>query len=143
MLKEDELLWFQRSREEWLVSGDKNIKFYHASTQVRKNRHKIQALKNPNQDWITNTTQLENMVYELYMQLFRNDNICNRVKPNLANCPKHTEVQKQSLAIRLSLEEVKQTFFDMAPFKSPREDGFHATFYQNMWEVMGNLCTVL
>lgn len=37
-----------------------------------------------------------------------------------------------------SREEIRKALFDMAPFKAPRSDGFHARFYQNSWDVMGN-----
>ncbi|XP_019160483.1 PREDICTED: uncharacterized protein LOC109157057 [Ipomoea nil] len=39
VLYQEELLWFQRSREEWIVSGDRNTKFYHAATMVRRARN--------------------------------------------------------------------------------------------------------
>ena len=37
--------------------------------------------------------------------------------------------------------EVKKTLFDMAPYKSPGNDGFHAGFFQKTWAVVGeSLC---
>lgn len=37
--------------------------------------------------------------------------------------------------------EIKHALFDMAPWKSPRPDGYHAGFYQNTWQLIGgNVC---
>ncbi|XVF47014.1 hypothetical protein PTKIN_Ptkin03bG0075000 [Pterospermum kingtungense] len=44
VLKQEEMFWFQRSREEWIRFGDLNTKFYHASIVVKRSRNTIQAL---------------------------------------------------------------------------------------------------
>ncbi|XP_075481174.1 uncharacterized protein LOC142521884 [Primulina tabacum] len=53
ILEQEELMWFQKSREEWIVSGDINTKFYHASTMVRRSRNKIGALMGDNGEWVS------------------------------------------------------------------------------------------
>ncbi|XP_031124340.1 uncharacterized protein LOC116027055 [Ipomoea triloba] len=35
-LQQEEILWFQQAREEWIASGDRNTKFYHAATKCKK-----------------------------------------------------------------------------------------------------------
>ncbi|XP_019177850.1 PREDICTED: uncharacterized protein LOC109173044 [Ipomoea nil] len=45
ILHQEELLWFQRSREEWITSGDRNTRFYHAATTVRRSTWIIKRLK--------------------------------------------------------------------------------------------------
>ena len=52
VLDQDELLWFQRSREDWIESGDRNTKFYHTSTLIRKRRNNLKALRTPHGEWI-------------------------------------------------------------------------------------------
>lgn len=42
-----------------------------------------------------------------------------------------------SFCRNITNEEVKSALFIMSPFKAPRPDGFHATFYQNMWDTVG------
>lgn len=38
-------IWFQKSRVDWLLCGDKSIRFFHASTIVRRKRNRIERLK--------------------------------------------------------------------------------------------------
>lgn len=47
ILYQEELLWFQRSREEWITSGDRNTPYYHAAATVRKARNTITSLQRP------------------------------------------------------------------------------------------------
>nr|GMD88092.1 uncharacterized protein LOC109172167 [Ipomoea batatas] len=35
ILYQKELMWFQRSREDWIVSGDRNTKYYHTAVMIR------------------------------------------------------------------------------------------------------------
>lgn len=47
-LYQEELGWFQKSREEWIHSGDRNTRFYHAAMMVRRAKQKIHKLKDEN-----------------------------------------------------------------------------------------------
>ena len=43
-LVQEELLWFQKSREQWVKFGDRNTKFFHVQTLVRRKHNKIHGL---------------------------------------------------------------------------------------------------
>ena len=57
ILHQEELYWFQRSREEWIFSGDRNTRFFHVATVVNRSRNRILRLKekrlveNPTDRW--------------------------------------------------------------------------------------------
>lgn len=45
------LFWKQKSREKWIQEGDRNTKFFHLTTMVRRRRNKIDGLYNANGVW--------------------------------------------------------------------------------------------
>ena len=57
-LLRNEILWKQKSREVWLKEGDKNSKFFHFSTIIRRRRNSIDALKNDSGEWITDRGEI-------------------------------------------------------------------------------------
>lgn len=52
-LKRKDIMWKQRSREQWLTDGDRNTSFFHLSTKIRRQRNQIAAIKINNNEWIT------------------------------------------------------------------------------------------
>nr|GMD28272.1 reverse transcriptase [Ipomoea batatas] len=67
---EEELMWFQRSREDWIVSGDRNTKYYHTAVMVRKTRNSVSRLKLATREWTTDNAQLKTHVRDYYISLF-------------------------------------------------------------------------
>jgi hypothetical protein len=52
ILKLEEELWALKSRVGWVVEGDRNTKFFHTSTIVRRRANKIVRLRNSVGEWI-------------------------------------------------------------------------------------------
>jgi len=51
VLKQEEILWYQKSRENWVKLGDRNTSFFHTQTLVRRKRNKLQGLFLENGQW--------------------------------------------------------------------------------------------
>lgn len=51
-LTQEELLWFQKSRCEWLKWGDRNTKFFHTVAVVKGARNRIDSLKDSSGQWV-------------------------------------------------------------------------------------------
>lgn len=77
VLKQDEMLWFQQSREEWITSEDLNMKFYHASLVTRKRRNHIFMLQNDEGVWIQHSDTLKALVQNFYSNLFATEEGCD------------------------------------------------------------------
>ncbi|XP_028805248.1 uncharacterized protein LOC114760152 [Neltuma alba] len=52
VLKQEEILWFQKSRGKWINDGDRNTKYYYLKTLTRRRRNKVAMLKNDEGQWI-------------------------------------------------------------------------------------------
>ena len=44
ILFQEEMFWYQKSRENWVKFGDKNSSFFHAQTIIRRNKKKIEFI---------------------------------------------------------------------------------------------------
>lgn len=72
VLKQEEILWYQKSREKWVKLGDRNAKFFHTQTIVRR-RNKIQGMNIANESWCTEPDTLKWEVKDFFLNLFQAD----------------------------------------------------------------------
>lgn len=70
VLNQEELLWFQQSRENWIKSGDRNTKFYHLSTKVRQKRRRGYILKDTNGQVAKDYEESGSFLQEYFRNIF-------------------------------------------------------------------------
>ena len=75
VLKQEEIFWFQKSREDWIVNGDRNTSFFHLSTVIRRNRGIIQGLRNDSSKWVWDQNQLKQLVHSYFIAVCSNNDI--------------------------------------------------------------------
>ena len=132
-LNQEEIMWFQRSREGSIRTGERNTKFYHAATTARKYRKNVKPLR---------MRKVSGQIIDSNFQaLFMSKTPNNSNSNTLNGFPTIKEEHLTMLQRDFTREEIKQVVFDMDPFKSPGNDGFHSGFYQKTWEtVRGPVC---
>ncbi|XP_061364993.1 uncharacterized protein LOC133308390 [Gastrolobium bilobum] len=74
-LDQEEMLWFQKSRHSWIVDGDKNTRFYHLKTIIRRSVNKVSRLRNDSNGWIEDPVELKTHVCNFYRRLFQEENL--------------------------------------------------------------------
>lgn len=75
VLEQEEVLWFQKSREKWVVLGDRNTKYFHTSTIIRRRRNRIESLKDDNGQWVSEMPALESLAVNYYKRLYSMDDV--------------------------------------------------------------------
>nr|GMC96826.1 LINE-type retrotransposon LIb DNA [Ipomoea batatas] len=69
VLVEEELLWFQKLRRQWVQDGDRNTAFYHKSTLIRRNRARIRMLK-INGEWNSDFNDISDHMSNFFIDIF-------------------------------------------------------------------------
>jgi len=138
VLEQEEMLWYQKSREKWVVHGDKNTSFFHTSTIIRRRRNRIDMLKDEEDRWVVDMAELEKLALEYYRRLYSLDD----VDPVVDRLPKEGFVRLSTtdhvnLNKQFSVGEVEQALRSMDKFKAPGPDGYQPIFYQTCWDVVG------
>lgn len=144
---QEELLWFQRSRAKWVMSGDRNTSYYHLKTVSRRRRNRILVLRDDNGKWIEEEENVKDMVNMFYKNLFAgSDSVMHRFQTRITY-PVVDAKLMADLALPIGNMEIKYAIFSMGSWKAPRLDGFSAGFYQQTWSVVAhsmcvNLCVM-
>ena len=94
------------------------------------------GLKDAEGEWISDLMALAKMVQNFYQTLFTTegqDGHSLRYPNSFLILPRDLQ---QNLSKPFSKDEDKKALFDMAPYKVPCVDGFHAGFFQGAWPVV-------
>lgn len=70
VLIQEELLWKQKARVNWLEHGDKNTRYFHTSTMIKRKRNIIEMLSRDDGSMVTDVEQLKSMVVEFFTKLY-------------------------------------------------------------------------
>lgn len=132
--KQEETYWGQRSRIKWLNWGDKNSKFFHASTIQRRERNRILRIKDGDGEWVEGQEGITEAILKHYGEVYNSD-----------PCPvgieffQHMPVlvspeMNDTLLLPFSDLDVKFAVDSLGASKAPGPDGFNGLFYQKNWE---------
>jgi hypothetical protein len=137
VLYQEELLWYQKSREKWIKFGDKNTKFFHAQTIIRRKRNKIHGITLPSGAWCTDDTILQEEAVKYFKNLFSPPDNSYTFPFDVGDVPKLDAAQIQALTQQITKEEVLTALNQMHPLKAPGPDGFHGVFFRQYWHILG------
>lgn len=141
ILHQEQLIWYQKSRSNFLLDGDRNTRYYHLATKIRRRSNNISALQVPSGEWVMELPEIKKLLLDFFGSLYT----AEPINPSLhspqtsISCtfPAMTESQLASLEVPFSETEVTDTLKMMGAYKAPGPDGYPAVFFQQHWDLVG------
>ena len=138
ILFQEEMLWYQKSREKWIKFGDKNTAFFHAQTIIRRKRNRIHRLQLPDGTWSSDSDTLQDEAQRYFKSFFTDNQPPHDRSFNEGAHPSIDADGKISLTSPITKPEVFAALNSMKPYKAPGPDGFHCIFFKQYWHIVGD-----
>jgi hypothetical protein len=137
--RQEEILWKQKSRVQWLKEGERNTRFFHRTVIQRRHSNKITHLISEAGETITSHADMENTLIDYFQNLLseplqdRREAIhkITRHVPSLV-----TQEQNSMLLRPITIEEVDEALQQTPKNKAPGPDGFTSDFFHHCWPMI-------
>ena len=140
-----DLLWYQKARVDQLRDGDRNTRFFHTSTIIRRRRNRISTLQDENEEWIEDPASLRDLVVNHFKRLFTEDDTeYSGSQLGTWDFPVLSADDVRELVRPFSKDDVLLALQSMHPYRAPGPDGFQAIFFQKQWHIVGDdICSTV
>ncbi|XP_057449118.1 uncharacterized protein LOC130740498 [Lotus japonicus] len=138
ILKQEELLWFQKSRENRVQYGDRNTAYFHTQTVIRRKRNHIHRLKIGDGSWCSDAEILKHEVQSFFVNLFAAPLHTQGAVLSHDRFPSLQAEAKFELIQPVTKAEVKEALMGIKSFSAPGPNGFQPFFYKKYWNHVGD-----
>lgn len=135
--REEETYWKLKSRNQWLNLGDRNTRFFHASTKNRIARNRLTSIQDLNGTRLYGNREIGNEGIRYFSELFSSNSQGDLTEVLRNIQPVVTAEMNNSLLTEITSEEIKAALFSIGATRAPGPDGFNGAFYQHYWNIVG------
>ncbi|XP_056690476.1 uncharacterized protein [Spinacia oleracea] len=125
-----------KSREDWLVDGDKNTPYFHKSVLIRRKKNKNISLNSEVGEAISDPIKLADHIKSYFEKLFTSSFVSSNAIWNpipIDVLPRGITLSASAIPIEC---EIWKVVSKMGAFKAPGPDGYHSFFYKKFWETI-------
>ncbi|KAL5563568.1 hypothetical protein UlMin_033315 [Ulmus minor] len=138
LLKMEELLWFQKSRLQWQLEGNRCTRFFFVTTLARRKHNRIDCIKDDCGIWLTSREAIGNAFMEKFLNIYGEDSAPDIVDLSAIIQPLISDSENSKLTSIPDDDEIEETIFRMGSFKAAGPDGMPALFFKSYWAINAN-----
>ncbi|KAF8049515.1 hypothetical protein N665_2190s0002 [Sinapis alba] len=128
--REEEEYWKLKSRNIWLCLGDRNTRFYHGITRMKKASNKMKPIKDINGVIHSQDETIAKVAEDYFRDMFSSSSTIplSECLPNIQR--KVTQDMNDKIMAPVSDDEIKVVLDLIGSDRAPSLDGFTASFYK-------------
>ncbi|XP_024038358.1 uncharacterized protein LOC112097385 [Citrus clementina] len=139
-----EVLWFQKSRRQWIVCGDRNTTFFHQKAIERRRRNRVGMIKNDVGQWIHDEADIKAHAISYFYNLYMKEGGVHVQYPFTLDFSLIDNCVLNSLSRIVDDVEIRDAVFSISPIRAPEVNGLYTTFFQTQWHVVGfSVCQLI
>ncbi|XP_077221623.1 uncharacterized protein LOC143855390 [Tasmannia lanceolata] len=129
--QQEESLFHQKSRVDWLNLGDSNTEYFHSAMSMRRNQNQIQAIEDDNGELCTEPKGIADILVNHFSCLLNHN--CPMTGDLPAPQYKLSLDDARDLVRPFQAEEIKEVVFKCDGNRAPGPDGFNGVFFKHFW----------
>ena len=135
--RDEEEFWRQKSRDKWLVVGDNNTSFVHASVKDARQRNQVSKLVDNSGQEATSAEAMGRVAVEYFTSLF-SSGVGGDLSDIFDGFPARVTAEiNQKLSREVSDVEIRDAVFGIKSSSAPGWDGLNGLFFQKYWDIIG------
>ncbi|XP_038970577.1 uncharacterized protein LOC120104120 [Phoenix dactylifera] len=137
LLRQQEILWRQKSRVQWIVEGDRNTRFFHQATLIRRHQNRIRVIRGEDGQLSEDPDMIPRILESFFRARWTEE--AGGVSPVDIRLPSVgvTEEETAALIRPVSEREIRETVWSLEGDKAPGPDGFPPLFFRRYWTIVG------
>ncbi|XP_038974091.1 uncharacterized protein LOC120105576 [Phoenix dactylifera] len=136
LLRQHETFWRQKSRVQWVSEGDRNTRFFHRTTVIRRQRSMIHSLHDGSGHRVEGEPAIRQVLLDLFRTRWSEDEEASDGDRPLRVDVGIRDAESVSLIRPVSALEVQEAVWALTPDKASGPDGFPLFFFQQYWGII-------
>ncbi|XP_038986473.1 uncharacterized protein LOC120111970 [Phoenix dactylifera] len=137
LLRQRDTLWRQKSRIQWILEGDRNTRFFHQATMIRRHQNKIRIIRSEDGQ-MSEDPDMIRRIMESFFKARWTEPLGGRRRVEMPMPTVRVSEEETDVMIRLvSEEEMKAAVWSLEGDKAPGPNGFPPLIFRRYWMVVG------
>ncbi|XP_038977290.1 uncharacterized protein LOC120107861 [Phoenix dactylifera] len=137
LLRQQEIFWRQKSRVQWIQEGDRNTRFFHQSTVIRRHRNRIRVIRDEDGQLVEDPDSIRRVLEGFFRARWSEQMGTGSSGSIIPPVARVAEEDMVALTRPVLDSEIREVMWSLEGDKAPGPDGFPPLFFRRYWMIVG------